>query len=437
MGKDVMVEIKYENVFLCTSPDTVLYIKKTYKIDSRITDFFLKIKVIPSRRQFENAYKILYIEQTSQPIDKDGDKFPDNCDQCPDEPGLVDFQGCPDSDKDGTADKDDECPGVVGTVRCKGCPDKDGDGVKDALDKCPDVRGEEIYSGCPEPVANNNTTTNPPVHSQPTRPKPAVTIDSDGDGVSDKLDDCPYEFARTSNGCPPKPKIKRYRDYKLLGLGLSLSGGISFGHLKGHDPDIIDSSGLGFSPALFTTIRFSENVYLQVDLCYFKSGFKFYNYGNNFEYGYNEPLAYYTEDAKMNFQEVKSYLKVNVYSFFIGCYYGRVLSAKRKGNIDCTDPSGASVQYNRNYEYDFLNDPAFPVVNNSYPINRDIFGITIGYEKILDNNLLLGLGYDFSLNSYFNNKYPLWEDYYNVDFYDSKQIEIRMSYLYAKIGYQF
>ena len=84
--------------------------------------------------------------------DTDGDGILDKYDECPDVPGLAEFNGCPDTDGDGIPDHLDECPDVPGPKENKGCPwpDRDGDGVPDHLDKCPDVPGPASNNGCPE-----------------------------------------------------------------------------------------------------------------------------------------------------------------------------------------------------------------------------------------------------------------------------------------------
>ena len=108
--------------------------------------------------------------------DRDGDGIPDHLDECPDTPGLAEFNGCPDTDGDGIPDHLDDCPDVPGLAEFNGCPDTDGDGVPDHLDKCPDVPGEAKWDGCP---------------------------DSDGDGIPDHLDECPNEAGPKENkGCP-------------------------------------------------------------------------------------------------------------------------------------------------------------------------------------------------------------------------------------------
>ena len=110
--------------------------------------------------------------------DSDGDGIYDKDDECPETPGLPEFNGCPDSDGDGIEDRMDECPDADGSVEMNGCPDADGDGVADNEDDCPNEAGPAENNGCPYE-------------------------DKDGDGVLDKDDDCP-EVAGTAanNGCP-------------------------------------------------------------------------------------------------------------------------------------------------------------------------------------------------------------------------------------------
>ncbi len=80
--------------------------------------------------------------------DRDLDKIPDRKDKCPDTPGLPEFEGCADRDKDGLPDPQDECPEVPGPKELKGCPDSDQDEIPDNLDKCPDKAGPKP-EGCP------------------------------------------------------------------------------------------------------------------------------------------------------------------------------------------------------------------------------------------------------------------------------------------------
>ena len=108
--------------------------------------------------------------------DRDKDGVSDKKDQCPDLPGLKEFNGCPDSDNDGLPDNKDECPDEVGPDSTKGCPDNDLDGIPNNNDKCPNDFGLLENDGCP---------------------------DSDDDGVIDIEDKCPNEFGKIENeGCP-------------------------------------------------------------------------------------------------------------------------------------------------------------------------------------------------------------------------------------------
>ena len=118
------------------------------------------------------------LEQFNGCPDSDGDGIEDRLDACPNEAGLPQYDGCPDTDGDGIADPQDECPTVAGIAAMNGCPDADGDGIKDSEDKCPNEAGPKENNGCP-------------------------WQDKDNDGVLDKDDECP-EVAGTAanNGCP-------------------------------------------------------------------------------------------------------------------------------------------------------------------------------------------------------------------------------------------
>lgn len=54
--------------------------------------------------------------------DRDGDGVKDSEDQCPDQPGAKDAEGCPDRDKDGLPDQRDVCPEMAGQIEDGGCP---------------------------------------------------------------------------------------------------------------------------------------------------------------------------------------------------------------------------------------------------------------------------------------------------------------------------
>jgi len=128
--------------------------------------------------------------------DSDGDGIIDYNDQCPNQAGSEETDGCPDSDDDGVKDSEDEFPNDPrcqkdsdGDTICDSKDDfpsdpgkqfdQDGDGVADSPDKCPRTPGDPRYDGCP---------------------------DSDGDEVPDRQDSCPNQgdqgFGLKDNGCP-------------------------------------------------------------------------------------------------------------------------------------------------------------------------------------------------------------------------------------------
>ncbi len=113
-------------------------------------------------------------------IDTDKDGINDLADDCPEQAGTAQFNGCPDSDGDDVQDANDECPNDRGPVKLKGCPDTDQDGVADKDDDCPEQQGVAANNGCP-----------------------AVKKDTDRDGIIDKDDKCPKERGLTRfDGCP-------------------------------------------------------------------------------------------------------------------------------------------------------------------------------------------------------------------------------------------
>jgi OmpA-OmpF porin, OOP family len=140
---------------------------------------------VPDRKdKCPNTPPGVQVDEHGCPLDRDGDGVPDYLDKCPDEPGLPEFDGCPDRDGDGIPDHLDKCPDTPGLAKFDGCPDSDEDGVPDHLDKCPDTpRGCPVDEhGCP--------------------------LDSDGDGVIDCEDKCPTVPGPAWNdGCPAEEEL--------------------------------------------------------------------------------------------------------------------------------------------------------------------------------------------------------------------------------------
>jgi outer membrane protein OmpA-like peptidoglycan-associated protein len=135
--------------------------------------------------------------------DRDGDGILDKDDQCPDDPGLVEFQGCPDRDGDKIIDSKDACPDVPGLAAFSGCPDTDGDGIVDSADVCVDVPGLAEFEGCPD---RDGDKVQDSKDACPDEPGPIATNgcpDRDGDGILDSQDLCPDKPGDAAHkGCP-------------------------------------------------------------------------------------------------------------------------------------------------------------------------------------------------------------------------------------------
>lgn len=135
--------------------------------------------------------------------DRDGDKIPDKNDACPDTPGLPAFSGCPDTDLDGIVDSLDACVDVPGLAEFAGCPDRDKDGTEDKLDACPDVPGPKETKGCPDRDRDGILDTEDACPDKPGDVAHKGCPDTDGDGIYDNEDKCVDDFGPQDNfGCP-------------------------------------------------------------------------------------------------------------------------------------------------------------------------------------------------------------------------------------------
>ena len=160
-------------------------------------------------------------------VDTDGDGIYDDKDECPEVPGLEEFNGCPDTDSDGIQDSKDECPEVPGTAEFNGCADSDGDGIADPKDKCPEVAGLAEFDGCPDTDGDGIPDQNDacPNEGGPAANKGCPFQDKDGDTVIDKDDKCPDVFGTVANnGCPEvteevQKKLNEYAKTILFDTG--------------------------------------------------------------------------------------------------------------------------------------------------------------------------------------------------------------------------
>lgn len=140
-----------------------------------------------------------------KPVDFDKDGVPDDQDDCPQVPGLPEYNGCPDTDGDMIPDNIDLCPDIAGSSTGNGCPDSDNDGVIDPEDECPNMPGSAENNGCPNFDKDEDGTPDNKDEC-PNQPGPRSTNgcpDTDGDGISDKEDRCPEMAGTAANeGCP-------------------------------------------------------------------------------------------------------------------------------------------------------------------------------------------------------------------------------------------
>lgn len=172
------------SVFLCTTVFSQRSTESYESIQSALHNSELS-HFASFNLNFKTQTKIIRADifsDTTKKKDRDADGILDSLDKCPDEKGVLQYDGCPipDSDNDGIADDLDNCPTVAGSAKYRGCPtpDTDGDKINDDEDKCPTVPGVARYGGC-------------------------LVGDSDEDGVNDDDDKCIDVPGSISNrGCP-------------------------------------------------------------------------------------------------------------------------------------------------------------------------------------------------------------------------------------------
>lgn len=179
----------------CTRGSAGLYIRReSFITRPSITDCSLSFNRHSIFATFRLPVYLPVYSDTTKKKDKDGDNIPDSLDKCPDDKGILLYDGCPvpDSDNDGISDDVDACPTIAGIIKFKGCPsvDSDGDKIDDEVDKCPNIPGVARFDGC-------------------------LVSDRDGDGLNDDLDKC-IDLAGPINnqGCPEARKKSPFRKEK-------------------------------------------------------------------------------------------------------------------------------------------------------------------------------------------------------------------------------
>ncbi len=152
--------------------------------------------------------------------DTDGDGIQDSEDECPETAGVAEFKGCPDTDGDGIQDKEDDCPEKAGLKEFNGCPDTDGDGLQDNKDKCPDVAGPKEFQGCPDRDGDGVQDSDDECPDVKGLAQFKGCPDTDGDGIEDRVDKCPNVPGIAANkGCPAvSRKVKQILERALHGI---------------------------------------------------------------------------------------------------------------------------------------------------------------------------------------------------------------------------
>ena len=83
--------------------------------------------------------------------------------------------------------------------------DTDGDGISDRIDNCPEIAGLALFKGCPDTDGDGITDAEDNCPKTKGLKEFNGCPDTDGDGVADKEDNCPkIKGLKALNGCPDR-----------------------------------------------------------------------------------------------------------------------------------------------------------------------------------------------------------------------------------------
>lgn len=133
-------------------------------------------------------------------------------------------------------------------------PDSDGDGIQDKLDDCPKTPGLAQFNGCPDTDGDGvmDKEDGCPKIKGPVNnhgcPDGEKLLDSDGDGVTDDKDECPLiPGSEELNGCPEKNPIDTDGD-GIVDIEDECPNVPGIAKLKGcPEADIVDTDGDGIA----------------------------------------------------------------------------------------------------------------------------------------------------------------------------------------------
>jgi OOP family OmpA-OmpF porin len=92
---------------------------------------------------------------------------------------------------------------VIGVTFKLGSLDSDGDGISDKNDECPEIPGLEEFAGCPDTDGDGIADKDDQCPDEAGSKDMMGCPDSDGDGIADKDDECPNSAGGSeTNGCP-------------------------------------------------------------------------------------------------------------------------------------------------------------------------------------------------------------------------------------------
>ncbi len=233
------------------------------------------------------------------------------------------------------------------------------------------------------------------------------------------------------------------RENKPFTMGILGYVGGTYGTFEGVDEDLTPEIGFGYGLGVEMEFRLGPGTYLQVEGGYSRQDLAYSHRGDDSEYNFIDAYFYDIERAKIHVEDYRGYLRLKISDFLqVGGYVAFAQSMMREGELEY-EVIYADGTFNTFQDTDFQLDllggsSVFPSDNDGTTPGRQMdYGVTFGIETPTKSSLIIGLGYDLSLQSIINPDYDGFTNNSLIDIYPSQDADIIKSFGYLRLGLRF
>lgn len=237
-------------------------------------------------------------------------------------------------------------------------------------------------------------------------------------------------------------KIER-RQKKPFTMGIVGYGGVTYGIFENTDTDIMPEIGFGYGAGVEFEFRLGSGTYLQVEAAYMRQDLAYSHMGDDSEFNFSSVYVYDIEKARIATTDYRAYARIKFSDIFqVGGYFALNQTMVRKGELEyfVTFANGTTDSFSdKDFEYDLLgNNSLFPEDNDgATPGSKIDYGLTFGLETPTKSSLILGVGYDLSVQSIINTMYDGFNNTELIDIYPSAEADWRTGFGYVRLGVRF